>query len=75
MRLGIFIALGALIVAQKVCADENLLVLKTSSEVYSNVTVFSTTATDVYFTFNNGGMDGQCEAQEFKPGAAETFSL
>jgi thioredoxin-related protein len=54
MRLGICFALGLLIIAQKVCADENLPLLKTSSEVYSNVTVLSTTATDVYFTYNNG---------------------
>jgi len=65
--LGIFIALGALIVAQKVCADENLLVLKTSSEVYSNVTVFSTTATDVYFTFNNGHGMANAKLKDLSP--------
>jgi thiol-disulfide isomerase/thioredoxin len=54
MRLGICIALGFLIIAQTVCADESLPLLKTGAEVYSNVTVLSATATDVYFTYNNG---------------------
>jgi protein disulfide-isomerase len=73
MRLGIFIALGALIVAQKVCADENLLVLKTSSEVYSNVTVFSTTATDVYFTFNNGHGMANAKLKNLSPELQKHF--
>jgi protein disulfide-isomerase len=67
MRLGICIALGLLIIAQKACADENLPVLKTGSEVYSNVTVFSTTATDVYFTYNNGHGMANAKLKDLSP--------
>ena len=35
-------------------ADEKLAVLRTSSEVYSNVTVTTVTKTDIYFTHANG---------------------
>lgn len=56
MRLRIFIASG-LLAAMTAWADEKLPLLKTGSEVYSNVTVLSSTATDVFFTYNNGGND------------------
>jgi cytochrome c biogenesis protein CcmG, thiol:disulfide interchange protein DsbE len=35
-------------------ADENLSVLKAGNDVYTNVTVTTVTATDIYFTYNNG---------------------
>jgi thioredoxin-related protein len=53
MRWGIFIASG-LLAATTAWADENLPLLKTGGEVYSNVTVLSVTAADVYFTYNDG---------------------
>ena len=53
MRLGILMASG-LLATMTAWADEKMPVLKTSNEVYSNVTVLSTSATDVYFTYNNG---------------------
>jgi len=53
MRLKVFIALG-LLATTTAWADENLPLLKTGSEVYSNVTVLTVSATDVYFTYNNG---------------------
>lgn len=56
MRLGVFITLG-LFAATTAWADENLPLLKTDSEVYSNVTVLSVSATDVFFTFKNSGND------------------
>jgi thiol-disulfide isomerase/thioredoxin len=56
MRLGIFIAFG-LLAAMSAWADEKLPLLKTGSDVYSNVTVLSFTATDVFFTYNNGRND------------------
>ena len=65
--MGIFIALGVLVIAQEVCADENLPVLKTSGEIYSNVTVFSATATDVYFTYNNGHGMANAKLKDLSP--------
>lgn len=56
MRSGFFIAFG-LLAAMTGRADEKLPLLKTSSEVYSNVTVYSSTATDIFFTYNNGRND------------------
>jgi thioredoxin-related protein len=53
MRLTIFTALG-LLGAVSVWADEKLPVLGAGNDVYSNVTVLTITATDVYFTYNNG---------------------
>lgn len=53
MRLAIFTALG-LLGAVSVWADEKLPVLKAGNDIYSNVTVLTITATDVYFTYNNG---------------------
>jgi protein disulfide-isomerase len=52
MRFTIFTALW-LLGAGSVWADEELPVLKVGSDVYSNVTVTSITATDVYFTYND----------------------
>jgi cytochrome c biogenesis protein CcmG, thiol:disulfide interchange protein DsbE len=46
--------IGLLAVAPKLQADETLPVLKVGSEVYSNVTVTSVSATDVYFSFAGG---------------------
>jgi protein disulfide-isomerase len=56
MRLRFFIAVG-LLVAMMGRADEKLPLLKDGSDVYSNVTVLSSTATDVYFTYDNGKND------------------
>jgi protein disulfide-isomerase len=73
MRFGICITLGLLIIAQKVCADENLPLLKTSTEVYSNVTVFSATATDVYFTYNNGHGMANAKLKSLSPELQKHF--
>ena len=56
MRLRFFIAFS-LLAAMTGRADEKLPLLKTGSQVYSNVTVLSSTATDVFFTYNNGKND------------------
>src|SRR5690348_16293856 len=53
LRRIIMVALGAW-VAVSVRADDNLPVLQAGIDVYSNVTVLTITATDVYFTYNNG---------------------
>ncbi|MGO8837022.1 MAG: DUF4886 domain-containing protein [Limisphaerales bacterium] len=54
MRLGTYLALGLLLIAQKVCADEKLPALKVGDEVFSNVTVTAVTPTDIYFTYPGG---------------------
>jgi thioredoxin-related protein len=53
MRLRFFVAVG-LLAAMTGWADDKLPLLKAGSEVYSNVTILSSTATDVFFTYNNG---------------------
>jgi hypothetical protein len=54
MRFGIVILFQLIFAAVKVWGDETLPVLKTASDVYSNVTVMTVTATDVYFTYDHG---------------------
>ena len=54
MRLGTYLALGLLLIALKVCADEKLPALKVGNEVFSNVTVTAVTPTDIYFTYPGG---------------------
>jgi hypothetical protein len=54
MRVNIFLLLGLLCTAFPVCADEQLLVLKVGGDIYSNVTITSVSATDIYFTHSAG---------------------
>jgi protein disulfide-isomerase len=54
MRVGVFIVFGLVVAAGTARADEKLPVLKAGSEVYSNVTVTTVTATDIYFTYARG---------------------
>jgi cytochrome c biogenesis protein CcmG, thiol:disulfide interchange protein DsbE len=54
MRVGGFIVLVLLAAITVVRADENLPVLNAGSDVYSNVTVTTVTATDIYFTYAGG---------------------
>ena len=54
MRIRTFIGVGLLVIAQTVCADEILPVVKAGNEVYSNVTVTMVTSTDVFFTYSGG---------------------
>ena len=54
MRIGVAILLNLLAMASVAIADETLPVLKAGNEVYSNVTVLSVSATDIYFTSNRG---------------------
>jgi thiol-disulfide isomerase/thioredoxin len=67
MRFGICIALGFLMIAQKIYADEQFPALKTGNEVYSNVTVLSFTATDVFFTYNNGHGMANAKLKDLSP--------
>ncbi len=54
MRLAKYLALGLLLIALKVCADEKLPAFMVGDEVFSNVTVTAVTPTDIYFTYPGG---------------------
>jgi thiol-disulfide isomerase/thioredoxin len=54
MRIGFVILLNMLAMASTAIADETLPVLKAGNEVYSNVTILSVSATDIYFTSSRG---------------------
>ncbi len=54
MRAQGFIVLSLIAAVWAARADEKLPVLKAGSEVYSNVTVTTVTATDIYFTYARG---------------------
>jgi thiol-disulfide isomerase/thioredoxin len=54
MRIGVVILLNLLTMASVAVAGEKLPVLKAGNEVYSNVTIMSVSATDIYFTSNRG---------------------
>jgi thioredoxin-related protein len=54
MRAQDFIMFSLMAVVWAARADEKLPVLKAGSEVYSNVTVTTVTATDIYFTYSGG---------------------
>src|SRR5476651_2319730 len=56
MFLRFTIAFG-LLLAMTGWADEKMPLLKVGSEVYSNVTVLSSTATDIFFTYSNARND------------------
>jgi protein disulfide-isomerase len=72
MRLKIFIASG-LLAAMTAWADENFPLLKTGSEVYSNVTVLSVSATDVYFTYNNNKGMANAKLKDLSPELRKHF--
>ncbi len=71
MRLGTYLALGLLLFALKVCADEKLPTLKVGNEVFSNVTVTAATPTDIYFTYP-GGM-ANAKLKELNPELQKHF--
>ena len=54
MRAQGFIAFSLIVAVWAVRANEKLPVLNAGSEVYSNVTVTTVTATDIYFTYAGG---------------------
>src|ERR1035438_4589623 len=71
MRAGIFILLGLIATVWAARADEKLPVLNAGSEVYSNVTVTTVTATDIYFTYS-GGM-GNVKLSKLDPALQKHF--
>jgi thiol-disulfide isomerase/thioredoxin len=72
LRFTIIIALG-LLGAVSVRADEKLPVLQTGNDVYSNVTVLTVTATDVYFTYNNGKGMANAKLRSLSPELQKHF--
>ena len=54
MRVQGFIVFSLIAAVWAAWADEKLPVLKAGSEIYSNVTVTTVTATDVFFTYSGG---------------------
>jgi thiol-disulfide isomerase/thioredoxin len=72
MRLTIFTALG-LLGAVSVWADEKLPMLKAGNGIYSNVTVLTITATDVYFTYNNGKGMANAKLKSLNPELQKHF--
>ncbi len=63
MRRKALILLGVFALAPLVFADDKLAVLKAGNTVYSNVTVMSVSATDVYFTYGHGNGVGMANVK------------
>ena len=72
LRFTIVTALG-LLGAVSVRADEKLPVLQAGTDVYSNVNVLSVSATDVYFTFNNGKGMANAKLKRLSPDLQKHF--
>jgi thioredoxin-related protein len=72
LRLTILAVLG-LLGALSVRADEKLPVLQIGNNVYSNVTVLTVTATDVYFTYNNGKGMANAKLKNLSPELRKHF--
>jgi thiol-disulfide isomerase/thioredoxin len=72
LRLAIITALG-LLGAMTVRADEQLPVLQAGTDIYSNVTVLSVSATDVYFTYNNGKGMANAKLKSLSPDLQKHF--
>ena len=72
LRFTIIIAIGLLGVAS-VRADEKLPVLRAGTDIYSNVTVLSVSATDVYFTYNHGKGMANAKLKNLSPDLQEHF--
>jgi hypothetical protein len=54
IRIGAVVCLHLTCTAVNVWADQKLPVLQVGTQVYSNVTITTVTATDIYFTFDKG---------------------
>jgi len=73
LRLIMVAALG-LLGAVSVWADEKLPVLRAGTNVYSNVTVLSVSATDVFFTYNNGKGMANAKLKNLSPDLQKHFN-
>jgi len=72
LRFTAIISAGLLAVAS-VRADEKLPVLQVGANIYSNVTVLSVSATDVYFTYNNGRGMANAKLKNLNPELQKHF--
>lgn len=63
MRFKVLMAVGWLALALPATGDEKLPVLQVGADVYSNVTVMTVSATDVYFTYVQGKSVGMANAK------------
>jgi thiol-disulfide isomerase/thioredoxin len=72
LRFTIVTALG-LLGAVSVRADEKLPVLQAGTDVYSNVNVLNVSATDIYFTFNNGKGIANAKLKRLSPDLQKHF--
>lgn len=72
LRFAIPVAL-ALLGAISVRAGEKLAVLQAGNEVYSNVTVLNVSATDVYFTYDDGKGMGNAKLKSLSPELQKRF--
>ena len=72
LRFTIITALG-LLGAVSVRADEQLPVLQAGTDIYSNVTVLSVSATDVYFTYNHGKGMANAKLKNLSPDLQKHF--
>ena len=72
LRFIIITAIG-LLGAALVRADEQLPVLRAGTDIYSNVTVLSVSATDVYFTYNNGRGMANAKLKSLSPELKKHF--
>jgi len=72
LRLTIIAALS-LLGAMSVRADETFPVLQAGTDTYSNVTVLAVSATDVYFTYNNGKGMANAKLKNLRPGLQKHF--
>jgi thioredoxin-related protein len=63
----------ALFCAISVRADEKLPVLQAGNEIYSNVAVLMVSATDVYFTYNNGKGMANAKLKNLTPDLQKHF--
>ncbi|MDB6066183.1 MAG: hypothetical protein JWR26_2391 [Pedosphaera sp.] len=71
MRITFAIILSLVFTTLMACADETLTVLKVGSDVYSNVTVTSVTAKDIYFTHDQGL--GNAKLKDLEPALQKHF--
>lgn len=72
LRFTIITALG-LLGAMTGRADEKLPVLEAGNGIYSNVTVLNVTATDVYFTYNDGKGMANAKLKSLSPNLQKHF--
>ena len=72
LRFAMTAALG-LLGAATIRADEKLAALEAGNDVYSNVTVLSVSATDVYFTYNDGKGMANVKLKNLRPDLQKHF--